>query len=26
MIGMTVMLLFCMKNMPDTEELRREQE
>lgn len=26
MVGLTVMLLFCMKNMPDTEELKREQE
>ena len=25
MVGMTVLLLFCMKNMPDTEELKKEQ-
>lgn len=24
MIGVTVMMMFCMKNMPDAEELKRE--
>jgi hypothetical protein len=25
MIGMTVLMMWCMKNMPDAEELRKEQ-
>lgn len=26
MIGMSVLMMFCMKNMPDAEELKREQQ
>ena len=26
MVGFSILMMFCMKNMPDTEELKKEQE